>query len=335
MTRRALVTGSAGFIGFHLSRRLLAAGWRVTGVDALTPYYDPALKKARLARLDHPQFRQVAGDIAEPGLVARLMAEGAGADAVFHLAAQAGVRHSLEAPEAYVESNVTGTFRVLEACRAHPTAHLMFASTSSIYGGGTAMPFVETAPSDRPVSLYAATKTAGEAMAHAYAHLFAIPVTAFRFFTVYGPWGRPDMAYFRFTRAILSGAPIEVFNHGEMRRDFTYIDDLIEGILRLADCAPVAGAEGASPVAPFRAVNIGHGRPTGLMDFIAAIESACGRTADKRLLPMQAGDVPATWADATLLRRLVGPLPETPLAQGVARFVAWYRDWTGSNGPPA
>lgn len=335
MTRHALVTGSAGFIGFHLTRRLLAAGWTVTGVDAMTPYYDPALKKARLAGLDHPRFQQVTGDIAEPGLVARLMSEGAGADAVFHLAAQAGVRYSLEAPASYVETNVTGTFQILEACRAHPTAHLMFASTSSIYGGSMAMPFAETTPADQPVSLYAATKKAGEAMAHAYAHLFAIPVTAFRFFTVYGPWGRPDMAYFRFTRAILSGAPIEVFNHGRMSRDFTYIDDLIEGILRLADCVPVAGADGASPVAPFRTVNIGHGKPTGLMDFIAAIERACGRTADKRLLPMQPGDVPATWADAALLRRLTGPLPETPLEQGVTQFVDWYRDWTGSNGPPA
>lgn len=334
MTRRALVTGSAGFIGFHLTRRLLAEGWHVTGLDALTPYYDPALKQARLALLDHPAFRQITGDIAEPGLVAGIMAEGAGADAVFHLAAQAGVRYSLEAPASYVDANVTGTFQVLEACRAHPTAHLMFASTSSIYGGSAAMPFSETTPTDQPVSLYAATKKAGEAMAHAYAHLFAIPVTAFRFFTVYGPWGRPDMAYFRFTRAILSGQPIEVYNHGRMRRDFTYIDDLVDGILRLTDVVPVAGADGASPVAPFRTVNVGHGKPLGLLEFIAAIERACGRAADRRLLPMQPGDVPATWADAALLHRLTGPLPETPLEQGVTRFVDWYRDWTGSNGPP-
>jgi UDP-glucuronate 4-epimerase len=335
MTRRALVTGSAGFIGFHLVRRLLAGGWQVTGLDAMTPYYDPALKSARLAQLDHAGFRQVTGDIAVPGLVAGLLAQGAGADAVFHLAAQAGVRYSLDAPASYVDANVTGTFQVLEACRAHPPRHLMFASTSSVYGADPVMPYAESARADHPVSLYAATKKAGEAMAHAYAHLFGFPVTAFRFFTVYGPWGRPDMAYFKFTRAILQGDPIEVYNHGDMRRDFTYVDDLVDGILRLADLPPAAGGDGASPVAPFRVVNIGHGAPLGLMTFIAAIEAACGRPAVKHLLPMQPGDVPATWADAALLHRLTGPLPVTPLDQGMARFVDWYRGWTGANGPPA
>lgn len=335
MTRRALVTGSAGFIGFHLTRRLLAEGWQVTGVDAMTPYYDPALKRARLALLDHPSFRQVTADIAAPAAIAGLMAQGAGADAVFHLAAQAGVRYSIEAPASYVDANVTGTFQVLESCRAHPPAHLMFASTSSIYGAGTEMPYAETQRTDQPVSLYAATKKAGEAMAHAYAHLFGFPVTAFRFFTVHGPWGRPDMAYFRFTRAILRGEPIDIYNHGDMRRDFTYVDDLVEGILRLAGLPPAAGGDGASPVAPFRTVNIGHGQPLALLDFIAAIEAACGRPARRNLLPMQPGDVPATWADTALLHRLAGALPVTPLQAGIARFVDWYRGWTGANGPPA
>jgi UDP-glucuronate 4-epimerase len=334
MTRRALVTGSAGFIGFHLTRRLLAEGWQVTGLDAMTPYYDPALKAARLAQLSG-DFRQVAGDIATPGLVAGLLAEGCGADAVFHLAAQAGVRYSLEAPGSYVDTNVTGTFQVLEAARAHPPGHLMFASTSSVYGANTAMPYAEQDRADHPMSLYAATKKAGEAMAHAYAHLFGIPVTAFRFFTVFGPWGRPDMAYFKFTRAILRGEPIDVYNHGDMRRDFTYVDDLVEGILRLTAQVPAAGAEGASPVAPFRVVNVGHGAPLPLTDFITAIEVACGRPAVRNLLPMQPGDVPATWADAALLHRLTGPLPVTPLDVGIARFVHWYRRWTGSNGPAA
>lgn len=334
MTRRALVTGSAGFVGFHLVRRLLADGWIVTGVDAMTPYYDPALKAARLARLEHPAFTQVTADIAAPGQLLTLMNQGAGADAVFHLAAQAGVRYSLEAPASYIDANVAGTFQVLEAVRASPTRHLMFASTSSIYGSSPDMPYAEDQRTDHPVSLYAATKKAGEAMAHAYAHLFRIPVTAFRFFTVYGPWGRPDMAYFKFARAILSGEPIEVFNHGDMKRDFTFVDDLVEGILRLTECTPKDGEDGVSPVAPFRVVNVGHGAPLGLRDFIAAIETACGRKATMTFRPMQPGDVPATWADAALLHRLVGRLPVTPLAVGMERFVAWYRDWSGVNGPP-
>jgi UDP-glucuronate 4-epimerase len=333
MTRHALVTGSAGFIGFHLTRRLLAEGWQVTGLDAMTPYYDPALKAARLAELAHPAYAHVTGAVETPGLVQGLLAQGAGRDAVFHLAAQAGVRYSIEAPDSYVEANITGTFQLLQACRAHPPGHLMFASTSSVYGANTAMPYAEADRADHPVSLYAATKKAGEAMAHAYAHLFGVPVTAFRFFTVFGPWGRPDMAYFKFTRAILRGEPIDVYNGGDMRRDFTYVDDLVEGIVRLADCVPAAGAEGASPVAPFRVVNVGHGKPLPLPDFIAAIEAACGRPAVRNLLPMQPGDVPATWADATLLHRLTGPLPVTPLDVGIGRFVAWYRRWTGSNGP--
>ncbi len=328
MARRAVVTGSAGFIGYHLCRRLLADGWQVTGLDALTPYYDVALKERRHALLTGaPGFRAVIGRIEEPGLVAGLI-EGAGA--VIHLAAQAGVRHSIEAPRSYVEANLVGTWEVLEAARAARPAHLLIASTSSVYGANTKMPYAEDDRTDHPMSFYAATKKAGEAMAHSYAHLYDLPVTLFRFFTVYGPWGRPDMAPHRFTRAILAGEPIDIYNHGEMRRDFTYVEDLVEGIVRLIDCVPAAGAEGASPVAPCRVVNIGNGAPVGLMDFVAAIEAAAGRTAEKRLLPMQPGDVPATWADAGLIERITGaPLPRTDIREGARRFVDWFRDYYG------
>lgn len=336
MTRHALVTGAAGFIGFHLSRRLLADGWHVTGLDALTPYYDPALKRARLAQLaDLQGFRFVEGAVETPGLVAGLLAEGVGQDALVHLAAQAGVRYSIEAPESYVTANVAGTFAVLEAVRAHPAGHLMLASTSSAYGANTAMPYAEDHRTAHPLSLYAATKIAGEAMAHSYAHLFGMPITAFRFFTVYGAWGRPDMAYFKFVKAILQGAPIDIYNHGDMRRDFTYVDDLVTGITRLIDAVPTPGADGASPVAPYRVVNIGNGSPVALMEFVAAIEAALGQTARKNFLPMQPGDVPATWADTALLERLTGALPRTPLTEGVGAFVDWYRAWSGANGPPS
>ena len=327
MARRVLVTGSSGFIGFHLCRRLLAEGWLVTGLDAMTTYYDVALKERRRGMLlQSPGFRFVEARVETPGVMAGLMSE---AEVVIHLAAQAGVRHSIEAPRSYVEANLLGTFEVLEAARAHSPAHLLIASTSSVYGSNTAMPYAEGDRADHPMSFYAATKKAGEAMAHSYAHLYGVPTTLFRFFTVYGPWGRPDMALFRFTKAILQGEPIEIYNHGEMRRDFTFIDDLVEGIVRLVGAVPEVGGEGASPVAPWRVVNIGNGAPVGLMDFVAAVEAATGREALKRFLPMQPGDVPATWADASLIERLTGPLPRTDVREGVQRFVDWYRGYYG------
>ena len=331
MTRTVLITGAAGFIGFHLSRLLLSDGWRVVGVDGMTPYYDPALKEGRLAQLSG-DLRFERGLIETPGLLMRLMAEEK-PQAVVHLAAQAGVRYSIEAPRSYVEANLIGTYELLEAARAHPPAHLMLASTSSVYGANEKVPFAETDKVDRPMSFYAATKMATEGMAHSYAHLYHLPVTMFRFFTVYGPWGRPDMALFKFTRAILSGEPIDIYNNGEMARDFTYVEDLVEGIRRLIAVAPGTVSAGPmdslSPVAPFRAVNIGNAAPVPLMDFVAAVERATGRVAEKNFLPMQAGDVPRTWASDELLRALVGALPRTPLDEGVGAFVRWYRDWAG------
>lgn len=336
--RTALVTGSSGFIGYHLCRRLLDDGWRVVGVDALTDYYDVALKKRRQAMLlQAAGFSTVTERIEAEGLLAGLMAEHR-PDAVIHLAAQAGVRHSIDHPESYVEANLIGTFRLLEAARATPPAHLLLASTSSVYGANPVMPYVETDKADTQMSFYAATKKANEAMAHSYAHLYGLPTTMFRFFTVYGPWGRPDMALFKFTRAMLEGQPIEVYNHGDMARDFTYVDDLVDGVVRLIDVAPVRPAapgdvpegDSLSPVAPYRIVNLGNSEPVRLMEFIAAIEACIGRTAEKRMMDMQPGDVPATWADATLLRRLTGHAPRTTVADGVARFVAWYRDYYGA-----
>lgn len=328
MARQALVTGSAGFIGFHLCRRLLADGWNVTGLDGMTTYYDVALKQRRHQMLmQSPGFRAVEGLVETPGLVADLME---GADVVIHLAAQAGVRYSIDAPRSYVEANLIGTYEVLEAARNAQPAHLLIASTSSVYGANTAMPYAETHAADHPMSFYAATKKAGEVMAHSYAHLYTLPTTMFRFFTVYGPWGRPDMALFKFVRAILNGEPIDIYNHGEMRRDFTYVDDLVEGIVRLIALPPAesAGAmDSLSPVAPWRVVNIGNGAPVGLMDFVQAVEAALGMRAQKNLLPMQPGDVPATWADASLIEALTGPLPRTDIRDGVQRFVDWYRDF--------
>ena len=331
MTKRALVTGSAGFIGFHLSRRLLAEGWQVTGLDAVTPYYDVALKEARLDRLRaETGFSEVRARIETPDLLRDLMGREK-PELVVHLAAQAGVRYSIEAPRSYVEANLVGTFELLEAARAHPPTHLMMASTSSVYGANRSMPYRETDKADTQMSFYAATKKANEAMAQSYAHLYGLPTTMFRFFTVYGPWGRPDMALFKFTRAVLKGEPIEVYNHGDMMRDFTYVDDLIEGILRLSQAVPgavpVGAADSLSPVAPWRLVNIGNGQPVKLLDFVEAIEAATGRTAEKIMRPMQPGDVPATWADATLIEALVGALPRTDIRDGVRRFVDWYRDF--------
>lgn len=331
MAGTALVTGSAGFIGYHLCRRLLADGWAVTGLDAMTPYYDVRLKERRHAMLAQSEgFRAVTGLVEEPGRMAALM-DGVRPDAVIHLAAQAGVRHSIDAPRDYVTANLAGTFEVLEAARALVPGHLLIASTSSVYGANPVMPYAETHRADHQMSFYAATKKAGEGMAHSYAHLYGIPTTVFRFFTVYGPWGRPDMALFKFTRAILAGQPIEVYNQGEMLRDFTYVDDLIEGIVRLIGVVPgtvpVGEADSLSPVAPWRVVNIGNGAPVRLVDFVGAIEAALGERATMRMMPMQPGDVPATWADATLIRDLVGPLPRTDITEGVRRFVAWYREF--------
>ncbi len=332
--KRALVTGSAGFIGYHISKRLLDDGWQVVGLDALSPYYDVALKERRHAMLaENAGFRPVIGRLETPGLLDEILSEGI--DAVVHLAAQAGVRHSIEAPEDYLNANLIGTFRLLEAARAHPVSHLLAASTSSVYGANTSMPYAETDKADTQMSFYAATKKATEAMAHSYAHLYGTPTTMFRFFTVYGPWGRPDMAHYKFTRAILEGRPIDIYNHGRMRRDFTYIDDLIEALVRLIPQAPkrpaspdqIEKGDSLSPVAPFRIVNIGNSEPVELMDYIRAIERACGCEAQKNFMEMQAGDVPATWADTSLLKRLTGYVPATPVNEGVARFVEWFRSY--------
>ncbi len=329
--RTVLVTGAAGFIGFHTSKALLAAGWQVRGLDAMTAYYDPALKEARLAQLQaSDRFSFTRGLIEEQGVVSGLMA---GADAVIHLAAQAGVRYSIDAPRSYVTANLIGTHEVLEAAREHQPKHLLMASTSSAYGANTKMPYAETDRAVHPMSFYAATKVANEAMAHSYAHLFGVPTTMFRFFTVYGPWGRPDMALFKFVKAIQQDQPIDVYNYGDMWRDFTYVEDLVAGIVGLIDAVPGADPVGEmdslSPVAPYRVVNIGNGKSVRLNDFIAAIEDHLGRKAKRNLLPMQPGDVPATTADARLLMALTGSLPQTDIREGVARFVDWYRGWNG------
>ncbi|MEA2828893.1 MAG: UDP-glucuronate 4-epimerase [Actinomycetota bacterium] len=333
---RVLVTGAAGFIGSHVSRALLDRGDEVVGFDNLNPYYDPCLKEARLALLDERDgFEMVRGDLGDAGAVDTAFDHGP--DRVVHLAAQAGVRYSLTNPHAYVDTNVTGTLNVLEACRHRGTDHLVFASSSSVYGANTAMPFSVHHNVDHPVSLYAATKKANELMAHAYSHLYRIPTTGLRFFTVYGPWGRPDMAAFLFTKAMLEGRPIDVFNRGDMRRDFTYIDDIVEGVVRVLDRVPDAdpawtgdAPDPASSTAPYRLYNIGNNSPVELMDLIAAIEKAVDRPARLNLLPMQPGDVPATYADVDDLVRDVGFSPATPIDVGIARFVAWYREYYGT-----
>ena len=328
------VTGVAGFIGFHLARRLLADGHVVRGLDAVTEYYDPALKRARIAVLEeHPNFSWVHGRLEDPAAMAEAL-DGHESQIWVHLAAQAGVRYSLENPESYISANLVGTQAILEAARNRSPEHLMIASTSSVYGGNTKMPFAETDPSHFPVSLYAATKKAGEALSHSYAHLFHVPTTCFRFFTVYGPWGRPDMALFKFVERIERDEPIDVYGEGRMSRDFTYVDDLVEGIVALASRRPEpgkpvgpAGVDSLSPVAPWRVVNIAGGSPIGLMPFIEAVEKVTGKVARKNMLPMQPGDVSATMADPTLLRELVGAVPETPLEDGVRAFVEWYADY--------
>ena len=330
---KALVTGSAGFIGYHLSRLLLDEGIEVIGLDAMTDYYDVRLKERRQANLlQSAGFRAVNDRLETEGLLHDLLAEER-PDVVIHLAAQAWARYSIEEPRSYVDANIIGTFNLLEAVRATPVKHLLMASTSSVYGANTDMPYAETHKADTQMSFYAATKKANEAMGHSYAHLYGIPTTMFRFFTVYGPWGRPDMALFKFTKAILNGDPIDVYNHGDMRRDFTYVTDLVRGIRLLMDATPerpegeVAEGDSLSPVAPYRVVNIGNSEPVQLMAFIEAVEAATGRTAEKNFMDMQPGDVPATWADGSLLKDLTGYRPQTPVTEGVAQFVAWYRDY--------
>lgn len=334
MTGRVFITGAAGFIGFHLAKRILSDGWEVMGFDGMTPYYSPKLKEARLSILqDQPYFSFQQGMLEDEGLLTDLVGSFE-PNVIVHLAAQAGVRYSIDAPRSYAASNLIGTHEILEAARAHPPKHLMMASTSSAYGANTEMPYAETHRAVHPMSFYAATKIANEAMTHSYAHLFGIPTTMFRFFTVYGPWGRPDMALFKFTKAILDGEPIDVYNHGSMQRDFTYVEDLVEGIVRLAGTVPgtdpIGPMDSLSPVAPFRVVNIGNGMPIALTEFITAIESATGRKAQRNPMPMQPGDVPSTWADASLVEALVGELPRTDIRDGIQKFVDWYRDWSAT-----
>jgi UDP-glucuronate 4-epimerase len=320
---RFLVTGTAGFIGFHLAQRLLTSGHTVAGIDGITAYYDQSLKRKRHEQLaDFPQFSARELMLEDREQLAEAVSAAA-ADIAIHLAAQAGVRYSIENPRSYIDSNIVGTFNLLEALRARPCQHLIVASTSSVYGLNQQQPFQESHRTDEPVSLYAATKKATETIAYSYAHLFGIPTTIARLFTVYGPWGRPDMALFKFTRSIIEGTPIEVYGAGKMTRDFTYVDDVVEAISRLAERAPAADL--GKP--PYRIVNVGCGRPVGLEDFIATIETAVGRKADRRYRPMQSGDVPATWASTELLEKVTGFRPATPLAEGVGAFVAWYRDY--------
>src|SRR5262245_52697785 len=338
---KILVTGAAGFIGFHTAAKLLARGDSVVGLDNLNDYYDVRLKRARLALLEkEPAFRFVRLDLADRGGMTGLFAREK-FQRVIHLGAQAGVRYSIQNPLAYVDSNVVGTANVLEGCRHSAVAHLVYASTSSVYGANTRMPFSVHQNVDHPLSFYAATKKANELMAHAYAELYALPVTGLRFFTVYGPWGRPDMALFLFTRNILAGRPIDVFNHGHHRRDFTYIDDIVGGVVAALDrvAAPDPAWNGDRPDpatsrAPYRLYNIGNNRPVELMRYIEVLEQCLGRKAEKNLLPMQAGDVPDTWADAEDLVRDVGYRPSTAVEEGVARFVAWYLDYYRDGGPP-
>ncbi len=330
-----LVTGAAGFIGFHVSRALLAAGRRVVGVDNLSPYYDPALKQARLAELSSDgNFRFVQLDLSDRERTAELF-KAERFPLVIHLAAQAGVRHSLTDPHAYVDANLQGFLNVMEGCRHNGCRHLVYASSSSVYGANTRMPFRTSDSVDHPLSLYGASKKANELMAHSYSHLFGLPTTGLRFFTVYGPWGRPDMAMWLFAEAILEGRPIRLFNHGNMRRDFTYVDDVVEAIVRLidrpaqGDPAAEGGVDPARSAAPWRVYNIGNNQPADLLDVVAHLEQALGRTAQRELLPMQPGDVPATYADVDDLMRDVGFRPATPVAEGIRRFVDWYRAYRG------
>ncbi len=333
--RKVLVTGSAGFIGFHLSQLLLKDGFAVIGFDSLNDYYDVRLKERRnQILLQNEDYRFTHAKLEDNEILTQLCREEK-PDIIVHLAGQAGVRYSLENPRAYIETNLVGTFNVMECARELEVEHLLMASTSSVYGANTQMPFTELDKADTPMTIYAASKKANEAMSHSYAHLYDIPTTMFRFFTVYGPWGRPDMAPYKFTKRIFEGQTIDIYNHGDMHRDFTFVEDLVRGIRQLIDAAPVRPAsqeeieegDSLSPVAPWRVVNIGNSDKIKLMDFIEAIETEVGKPAIRNYMEMQAGDVPATWADANLLKRLTGYSPQTGYREGVARFVAWYRDY--------
>jgi UDP-glucuronate 4-epimerase len=334
---KVLVTGTAGFIGSHLALRLLERGDEVIGFDSLNDYYDVNLKRARLARfMDHPRYTHIHADLAD-----RVAVEGAFAahrpQRVVNLAAQAGVRYAAENPHIYIASNVTGFLHILEGCRHHGVEHLVFASTSSVYGANTAMPFSEHQSTEHPLTLYAASKKANEQMAHSYAHLYGVPCTGLRFFTVYGPWGRPDMALFLFTRAILAGEPIKVFNHGHHKRSFTYVDDIVEGVIRTLDTVPTKDSHwngntpdpATSGVAPYRLFNIGNEEPVELLRYIQVLEACLGRTAQMQMLPLQAGDVPDTEADVSALAQAVGYTPKVPVEIGIANFVRWYKEYYG------
>ncbi len=332
--RRAFITGTAGFIGFHLAELLLQEGWAVAGYDGMTDYYDVRLKQDRHAMLaQHAAFSATEARLEDMEALSQAV-EAFNPDVIVHLAGQAGVRYSLENPRSYIDANIVGTFNVMECARAAGVDHLLMASTSSVYGANTEMPYSEQHKADSQLTIYAATKKANEAMGHSWAHIHDLPVTMFRFFTVYGPWGRPDMALFKFTRGIIEGQPIDIYNNGDMYRDFTYVADLVRGIRGLIDAVP-GGEEtrveqdSLSPAAPFRVVNIGNSDKVRLLDFVEAIETELGRDAIRNYMPMQTGDVPATWADATLLKNLTGYRPETPFREGVARFVRWYREYYG------
>lgn len=333
---RVFITGTGGFIGFHLARLLLQEGHDVHGYDGMTDYYDVALKRARHDLLGKFDAFIVTEAMLEDDAALSTAVRAAEPDIVVHLAAQAGVRYSIENPRAYIDANIIGSFNVMECARQFSVKHLLMASTSSVYGANTEMPYAETDKADSQVSFYAATKKASEAMSHSHAHLFGIPTTMFRFFTVYGPWGRPDMALFKFTKNIIENKPIDIYNHGDMWRDFTYVDDLVRGIRLLMDVvppsagdrrpAPVPG-DSLSPVAPWRVVNIGNSNKVRLLDFVEAIEHSLGRRAIRNYMEMQPGDVPATWADASLLQRLTGYRPMTGFREGVTQFVAWYQEF--------
>ncbi|MBT2133566.1 GDP-mannose 4,6-dehydratase [Croceibacterium sp. LX-88] len=333
--RRVLVTGSAGFIGFHLAKLLVAEGLRVHGFDGMTDYYDVALKRRRHSiLLQNPKFTMTEGMLEDREVFDRMVDEFV-PDVIVHLAAQAGVRYSIENPRAYIDANVVGSFNVMEAARRLDVRHLLMASTSSVYGANDDMPFTELEKADTQLTIYAATKKATESMGHAYAHLWGLPTTMFRFFTVYGPWGRPDMALYKFVDAILADRPIDIYNRGEMYRDFTYVDDLVRGIRGLMDAVPmrpshpeeILQGDSLSPVAPFRIVNIGNSNKVRLLDFIEEIERCLGKSAIRNYMEMQKGDVPATWANAELLQRLTGYHPQTDFRDGISKFVAWFRDY--------
>jgi len=320
---KILLTGAAGFIGMHTAKRLLARGDEVIGLDNLNDYYDVNLKKNRLLKLtESKNFRFVKIDLTDETNIKKLF-EDEKFNAVVHLAAQAGVRYSLTHPQAYISSNVAGFCNILEACHCYPIEHLVYASSSSVYGGNTKLPFAEDDSVDHPVSLYAVTKKTNELMAHTYSHLYQLPTTGLRFFTVYGPWGRPDMALSLFTQAILNGEPIRVYNYGRMRRDFTYVDDIVEGVLRVLDRPP------STESTPYKIFNIGNNKPVELLDFIACLEEALGKRASKEFLPLQDGDVPETYADTQALNQWVGYVPTTEITQGIGKYVDWYRSYYG------